>query len=118
MILLTLIVTTVDYILQNYNLPRDLDTLRNNTLHRPSFLMGTSLLAHDHLGLSCTLSLGSDRYRLTREQKLLILFEYLGVDTSMEPLRGTIGNLALDGGYRRLGGGLLGGFGGGRIGGD
>ena len=47
----------------------------------------------------------NDRHGLNREQKLLILFEHLGVDTSSERLGGVSGKLGLDDGFRRLGDG-------------
>ena len=45
----------------------------------------------------------SDRFGLSREAKLIVLFEWLGVDLSSERLGGRLGF------ENRLGGGLLGG---------
>ncbi len=102
--------TTLDHILNSYNLPRD--------LHTPNRLLSSSYLARDRLGLGPSLSLSDrlnaslgdrlgERYRLTREQKLLILLEFLGVDLNSERLGGVSGGLG-----SRLGtplsGGLLG----------
>ena len=48
-----------------------------------------------------------DRYGLNREHKILVLFEWLGVDLSNERLGGINGRLGLEGGLGRLGGGGL-----------
>jgi hypothetical protein len=90
---------TIDRLLHSYNLPRD------SNIRRPGCLLSGSLLSGDRLGDRLGERLG-DRYGLGglgREAKLLILFEYLGVDLGGDRL-----NLGLGGSF---GGRLDSGFG-------
>lgn len=77
------------------------------------------MLGRDPFGLSSPTLVDrlSNRHRLTREQKLIILFEHLGVDLRGEPLGGVSGRLGLADGHAGLGRGLSSAVGGGLLGG-